>query len=90
MGRLAGKYTLITSGTSGIGLATAQMFLAEGAHVAVTGRNPETLAEAERILGDKARVIPTEAGDIASQKRWRRRLPPAGHARTRCFSTPAT
>ena len=54
MGRLAGKYTLITGGTSGIGLATAQMFLAEGAHVAVTGRNPETLAEAERILGDKA------------------------------------
>lgn len=54
MGRLAGKYTLITGGTSGIGLATAQVFLAEGAHVAVTGRNPETLAEAERILGDKA------------------------------------
>lgn len=68
MGRLAGKYTLITGGTSGIGLATAQVFLAEGAHVAVTGRNPETLAEAERILGDKAWVIPTDAGDIASQK----------------------
>ena len=68
MGRLAGKYTLITGGTSGIGLATAQEFIAEGAHVAITGRNPDTLAEAQRILGDNAWVIPTDAGDIAAQK----------------------
>ena len=57
MGRLTGKYTLITGGTSGIGLATAQEFLAEGAHVAVTGRNPDTLAQAQLILGDGAWVI---------------------------------
>ena len=68
MGRLTDKYTLITGGTSGIGLATAQAFIAEGARVAVTGRNPDTLAEAERILGDKAWVIPTDAGDISSHK----------------------
>ncbi|MEH0885791.1 SDR family oxidoreductase [Enterobacter sp. UNJFSC 003] len=68
MGRLAGKYTLITGGTSGIGLATAQVFIAEGAQVAVTGRNPETLAEAQRILGDKAWVIQTDAGDSRAQK----------------------
>ena len=57
MGRLADKYTLITGGTTGIGLATAQEFIAEGAHVAVTGRNPDTLADAKRILGDNAWVI---------------------------------
>lgn len=68
MGRLADKYTLITGGTSGIGLATAQEFIAQGAHVAVTGRNPETLAQAKSILGDKAWVIATDAGDTASQK----------------------
>ncbi|MDH6633201.1 UNVERIFIED_ORG: NAD(P)-dependent dehydrogenase (short-subunit alcohol dehydrogenase family) [Lelliottia amnigena] len=68
MGRLAGKYTLITGGTSGIGLATAQAFIAEGAHVAVTGRNPDTLAEAQRVLGDNAWVIATDAGNIAEQK----------------------
>lgn len=89
MGRLAGKYTLITGGTSGIGLATAQEFIAEGAHVAVTGRNPDTLAEAQRILGDNARVIPTDAGDIAAQKRWRTRSPLAGHVLMPCLLTPA-
>lgn len=68
MGRLADKYTLITGGTTGIGLATAQEFIAEGAQVAVTGRNPETLADAKRILGDNAWVIPADAGDIAAQK----------------------
>lgn len=68
MGRLTGKYTLITGGTSGIGLATAQEFIAEGAHVAVTERNPGTLAQAQRILGDSAWVIATDAGDIQAQK----------------------
>jgi len=68
MGRLTDKYTLITGGTSGIGLATAQLFLAEGAQVAVTGRNPETRAEAQRLLGDKAWVIDADAGDIGGQQ----------------------
>ncbi len=69
MGRLTDKYTLITGGTSGIGLATAQAFLAEGAQVAVTGRNPQTRAEAQRVLGDKAWVIDADAGDIHAQQR---------------------
>ncbi|HAT1617063.1 TPA: SDR family NAD(P)-dependent oxidoreductase, partial [Raoultella ornithinolytica] len=51
MGRLAGKYALITGGTSGIGLATAQTFIAEGAQVAVTGRNPLALEQAQALLG---------------------------------------
>lgn len=68
MGRLTDKFTLITGGTSGIGLATAQEFIAEGAQVAVTGRNPETLAEAQRLLGDKAWVIATDAGNVQAQK----------------------
>lgn len=66
-GRLSGKRTLITGGTTGIGLATAQRFIEEGAKVAVTGRNPETLAEARKILGDKALVIESDAGDARAQ-----------------------
>jgi len=69
MGRLTGKTTLITGGTSGIGLATAQLFLAEGAQVAVTGRSAATRAEAQRILGDNAWVIEADAADVAAQQR---------------------
>ena len=41
--RLTNKTALITGGNSGIGLATARLFVAEGAHVAITGRNQKTL-----------------------------------------------
>lgn len=89
MGRLAGKYTLITGGTSGIGLATAQEFIAEGAHVAVTGRNPDTLAEAQRILGDNAWLFRLMRVTSPRKKCWRTRSPLAGHVLMPCLLTPA-
>ena len=57
MNRLNGKRALITGGTTGIGLETARQFVAEGARVAVTGSNPDTLEQARRELGDVARDI---------------------------------
>jgi len=61
--KLENKVALITGGTTGIGLATAKRFAAEGARVVVTGRNPETLEAARRELGDRAEVVASDAGD---------------------------
>jgi NAD(P)-dependent dehydrogenase (short-subunit alcohol dehydrogenase family) len=49
--RLKGKTALITGGNSGIGLATARVFVAEGARVAIIGRNKTTLEAAAKELG---------------------------------------
>jgi NAD(P)-dependent dehydrogenase (short-subunit alcohol dehydrogenase family) len=53
--KLAVKKALITGGNSGIGLATARLFVAEGAQVAITGRDQKTLNEAVAELGPSAR-----------------------------------
>jgi len=50
MDKLSGKTALITGGTTGIGLAAARLFHAEGARVFITGRSEKTLAEAKRQL----------------------------------------
>jgi NAD(P)-dependent dehydrogenase (short-subunit alcohol dehydrogenase family) len=68
MDRLKGKRALITGGTTGIGLETARQFLAEGARVAVTGKNPTTLAAAKKELGAGVLVIESDAADVAAQK----------------------
>lgn len=68
MNRLKDKRALITGGTSGIGLQTARDFVSEGARVAVTGKNPESLEAARKELGSDVVVIPSDASDIADQK----------------------
>ena len=67
MGRLKGKYALITGGTSGIGFETARQFIAEGATVAITGRNQAGLLAAKEALGN-VQIIHSEAGDIRQQR----------------------
>jgi NAD(P)-dependent dehydrogenase (short-subunit alcohol dehydrogenase family) len=69
MDRLKGKRALITGGTTGIGLETARQFLNEGARVAITGTRPETLAAAQKELGDEVLVLSSDASDVAAQKK---------------------
>jgi NAD(P)-dependent dehydrogenase (short-subunit alcohol dehydrogenase family) len=67
--RLADKTALITGGNSGIGLATARLFVAEGARVAITGRNQATLEAAAKELGPNVLAIVADATDIAATER---------------------
>ncbi len=69
MARLEGKRTLITGGTSGIGLETARQFLAEGARVIVTGNNPESLAQARAELGPEVLVLRADSASVAEQQK---------------------
>jgi NAD(P)-dependent dehydrogenase (short-subunit alcohol dehydrogenase family) len=54
----------ITGGTSGIGLATAKLFYEKGFAVVVTGNNPDTLAEAKRVLPNDVTLIKADARSL--------------------------
>ncbi len=51
MGKLSGKIAIVTGGNSGIGLATAKLFAAEGARVVITGRREAELEAAVAEIG---------------------------------------
>jgi NAD(P)-dependent dehydrogenase (short-subunit alcohol dehydrogenase family) len=68
MNRLKGKRALITGGTTGIGFETAREFVAEGARVAITGKNPATLDAARKELGNEVLIISSDASDVSAQK----------------------
>jgi NAD(P)-dependent dehydrogenase (short-subunit alcohol dehydrogenase family) len=62
--KLQDKVALITGGTTGIGLAAAKLFHAEGARVFVTGRSEAGIAEARKQLPPQVEVLPSDAADL--------------------------
>src|SRR5690242_2717506 len=60
--RLEGKTAVVTGGTEGIGLATARLFVKEGAYVFITGRRQKELDEAMKAIGSNVSGV---QGDIA-------------------------
>ena len=69
MGKLEGKIAMVTGGNSGIGLAAARLFVAEGAHVAITGRNQKTLRGAAAELGNRVLAIQADVTNVEATER---------------------
>jgi NAD(P)-dependent dehydrogenase (short-subunit alcohol dehydrogenase family) len=64
MKRLEGKVAVVTGGSSGIGLASAQRLKEEGARVAISGRNQKSLDEATKILGKDALAVQADVSKL--------------------------
>ena len=79
-GKLDGKIALVTGGTSGIGLATAKRFVAEGAYVFITGRREKELASAVKSIGESVTGVqgdvfePRLTSNASSNRSSRRRV----------------
>ena len=69
MGKLDGKIALVTGGNSGIGLATAKRFAAEGAKVYITGRRQDALDKAVAEIGEGTIGVQGDVSNLADLDR---------------------
>jgi NAD(P)-dependent dehydrogenase (short-subunit alcohol dehydrogenase family) len=67
--KLDGRIALVTGGTSGIGLATAKRFVAEGAYVFITGRPEKELASAVKSIGESVTGVQGDVSQIGDLER---------------------
>jgi NAD(P)-dependent dehydrogenase (short-subunit alcohol dehydrogenase family) len=74
MSKLNSKVAVITGGNSGIGYATAELFLKEGAKVIITGRRKEAVDEAVQQLGKGAHGIVSDAGNMNDLSALRQKI----------------
>ncbi|HSS45517.1 MAG TPA: glucose 1-dehydrogenase [Thermoanaerobaculia bacterium] len=70
MSKLEGKIAVITGGNSGIGLATAQRFVAEGAYVFITGRSQSELDAAVNQIGKNVTAVQGDVSNLADLDRF--------------------
>ncbi len=68
MNRFTNKTVLVTGGSSGIGLAAAKAFAAEGARVVITGRDETALQDARAAIGPGTIALRSDAGSIADAR----------------------
>ena len=64
MGKLQGKVAVITGGSSGMALASAKLFVEEGAYVFITGRKQEQLDEAVKLIGRNVTGVRGDAANL--------------------------
>ena len=64
MPKLDGKVAVITGATSGMALATAKLFVAEGAYVFITGRDGDRLDEAVAAIGHNVTGVQADSGNL--------------------------
>src|SRR6202451_3061156 len=69
MTKLEGKVAVITGGNSGIGLATAQRFVAGGAYVFITGRRQSELDAAVKLIGKNVTAVQGDVSNLADLDR---------------------
>jgi NAD(P)-dependent dehydrogenase (short-subunit alcohol dehydrogenase family) len=69
MGKLNGKVAVITAATSGMALATAKLFVEEGAYVFITGRRQDKLDEAVKLIGKNVTGVQGDASNLADLDR---------------------
>jgi NAD(P)-dependent dehydrogenase (short-subunit alcohol dehydrogenase family) len=69
MGKLDGKIAVITAATSGMALATAKLFVEEGAHVFITGRRKNKLDEALKLIGKNVTGVQGDAANLGDLDR---------------------
>jgi NAD(P)-dependent dehydrogenase (short-subunit alcohol dehydrogenase family) len=68
-GKLEGKIALVTGGSSGIGLATAQNFVKEGAFVYITGRRQAELDKAVKAIGTQVKAVRADSSNLTDLDR---------------------
>lgn len=78
-GQLEGKTALVTGGSSGIGLATAQRFAAEGAHVFITGRRQDAIDAAVETMGANATGIRADVSSVEDLSKVADAIAARGH-----------
>ncbi len=69
MGKLSDKVAVITGATSGMALATAKLFVEEGAYVFITGRRQKQLDDAVKAIGRNVTGVQGDAGNLADLDR---------------------